>query len=102
MKALNIVGAVAGAIFRLVAAVAVVYVIYRGVGICYDYGVYYLTALVSLLGPAARVSAIVKNPKPVRVNIMPQSPEYGKEFSYPNESQVAAVLELKTVGVVKG
>lgn len=38
MKALNIVEAVAGAIFRLVAAVAVVYVIYRGVGICYDYG----------------------------------------------------------------
>lgn len=67
-----------------------------GGGICYDYGVYYLTALVSLLGPAARVSAIVKNPKPVRVNIMPQSPEYGKEFSYPNESQVAAVLELES------
>lgn len=38
MKALNIVGAVAGAIFRVVAAVAVVYVIYRGAGICYDYG----------------------------------------------------------------
>lgn len=38
MKALNVAGAVAGAIFRLVAAVAVVYVIYRGAGICYDYG----------------------------------------------------------------
>lgn len=38
MKALSIVGAVAGAIFRLVAAVAIVYVIYQGAGICYDYG----------------------------------------------------------------
>lgn len=66
-----------------------------GGGICYDYGVYYLTALVSLLGPVNRVSAIVKNPKPVRVNVLPQSPEYGKEFSYPNESQVAAVMELE-------
>lgn len=66
-----------------------------GGGICYDYGVYYLTALVSLLGPAARVSAIVKNLKPVRVNILPGSPEYGKEFSYANESQVTAVLELE-------
>ncbi|MCM1134259.1 MAG: Gfo/Idh/MocA family oxidoreductase [Clostridium sp.] len=66
-----------------------------GGGICYDYGVYYLTALVSLLGPAARVSAVVKNLKPVRVNVLPQSPEYGKEFSYPNESQVTAVLELE-------
>lgn len=67
-----------------------------GGGICYDYGVYYLTALVSLLGPAARVAAVVKNPKPVRVNVLPNSPEYGKEFSYPNESQVTAVLEMES------
>ena len=66
-----------------------------GGGICYDYGVYYLTALVSLLGPAARVAAVVKNPNPVRVNVAPGSPEYGKEFSYPNESRVTAVLELE-------
>lgn len=38
MKVLNIIGAVAGAIFRLVAAIAVVYLIYQGAGICYDYG----------------------------------------------------------------
>lgn len=66
-----------------------------GGGICYDYGVYYLTALVSLLGPVKRVAASVRNRKPVRVNVLPQSPEYGKEFSYPNESQVCAVVELE-------
>ena len=38
MKAINIIGAAAGAIFRVVAAIAIVYVIYQGVGICYDYG----------------------------------------------------------------
>lgn len=38
MKAMNIIGAVAGAIFRVVAAVAVVYLIYQGAIICYDYG----------------------------------------------------------------
>lgn len=38
MKVLNVVGAVAGAIFRLVVAIAVVYVIYQGAEICYDYG----------------------------------------------------------------
>ncbi|HBA50254.1 MAG TPA: aminodeoxychorismate lyase [Lachnospiraceae bacterium] len=38
MKALNIAGAVAGAIFRLAVAIAVVYFIYQGAGICYDYG----------------------------------------------------------------
>ncbi len=66
-----------------------------GGGICYDYGVYYLTTLVSLLGPVKRVSAAVRNRKPVRVNVLPQSPEYGKEFSYPNESQVFAVIEME-------
>lgn len=38
MKAWSVVAAVGGAILRVVAAVAVVYVIYRGAGICYDYG----------------------------------------------------------------
>ena len=38
MKVTSIIAAVAGAIFRVVAAVAVVYVIYRGAGMCYDYG----------------------------------------------------------------
>ena len=38
MKVLNIISAVAGAIFRLVTAIVVVYVIYQGAGICYDYG----------------------------------------------------------------
>ena len=38
MKAINIIGAAVGAIFRVVAAIAIVYVIYQGVGICYYYG----------------------------------------------------------------
>ncbi len=38
MKTWNIIGAVAGAIFRVVAAVAAVYIIYRGALLCYDYG----------------------------------------------------------------
>ena len=66
-----------------------------GGGICYDYGVYYLTALVSLLGPMARVSAMVGNRKPVRVNPIKESPDFGKEFEYDNESYVSAILETK-------
>lgn len=38
MKVVNIIGAVAGAIFRLAVAIAAVYLIYQGAGICYDYG----------------------------------------------------------------
>lgn len=38
MKAWNIVGAVVGAIFRAAISIALVYLIYRGAIICYDYG----------------------------------------------------------------
>ena len=66
-----------------------------GAGILYDYGVYYLTALVSLLGPVARVGGIVGRPYPTHRNIMPMSPDFGKIMDTPNESQVSAVLQLK-------
>lgn len=67
-----------------------------GGGITYDYGVYYLTALISLLGPAERVCAKVKNRKTVRINECSKSPEYGQEFVYTNESQVTAILEMES------
>lgn len=38
MKAVNIIGVVSGAIFRVVAVVGIVYVIGKGAAICYDYG----------------------------------------------------------------
>lgn len=66
-----------------------------GGGICYDYGVYYLTALVSLLGPVQRVSAIVKNRSEKRKNTAPGTPGYGQEYEYLNESQVTAAMELE-------
>ncbi len=65
-------------------------------GICYDYGVYYLTALVSLLGPMQEVFGVVKNRSRVRVNSLPQSPEFGQEYIYDNESQTDAVLTTES------
>ena len=67
-----------------------------GGGICYDYGVYYLTALCSLLGPMEKVYAQVGNHSRVRTNVFPDSPEFGKEYIYDNESQVNAVLTTKS------
>lgn len=67
-----------------------------GGGICFDYGVYYLTALVSLLGPIDKVFAIAKNRKKTRINIYPESPEYGKPFIYDNESQITAVIQMES------
>lgn len=59
MKVMNIVSAVAGAIFRLSAAVAVVYVIYRGAGICYDYGYRIFTEPAVSAGEGRPVSVTV-------------------------------------------
>lgn len=70
-----------------------------GGGIGYDYGVYYLTALVSLLGPMEKVYAQVGNLQPVRKNVIPSSPEFGQDYAYDNEAQINAVLTAKS-GVV--
>ena len=66
-----------------------------GAGILYDYGVYYLTALVSLLGPIMRVGGIIGTPYPRHVNIVPETPDFGMDMDTPNESQVSAVLQLQ-------
>ena len=67
-----------------------------GGGICHDYGVYFLTALVRLLGSMDSVAAVVENRKPVRHNVVPTSPDFGKPFDSPNESQVSAILRTKS------
>lgn len=67
-----------------------------GAGICYDYAVYYVTALVSLLGPVDQVAAMVRAPYKTHVNILPQSPEYGQVMDTPNESEVSAILRMES------
>lgn len=68
----------------------------EGGGFCYDYSVYYLTALVNLLGPAATVYGETEVYKPVRVNCFERSPDFGKEFASPNESIGTAVIRLES------
>ncbi len=70
-----------------------------GGGACYNYAVYYITCLVSLLGPVAKVASLCEVPFPRRVNIFPQSPNFGKEMDTPNESQVYSLLKLRS-GVI--
>ena len=70
-----------------------------GGGIGFDYGVYYLTALVSILGPVKCVQALVRNLRPRRTNLVEGHPDFGREFDSPNEDQVMAVLEFEN-GVV--
>lgn len=70
-----------------------------GAGVLRDYQVYYITALIALLGPAKRVGAFVRTPYPKRMNRIPGTDGYGEEIDTPNESVVAAILEMES-GVV--
>lgn len=67
-----------------------------GGGVILDYSVYYLTMLVNLLGPVARVSCNIKAPYPTHVNKFELSPHFGETFDSPNESQFYSVLELES------
>lgn len=68
----------------------------EGGGFCFDYSVYYLTALVNLLGPASSIYGEAEVYKPVRVNCFERSPDYGKEYASPNESIGTAVIRLES------
>ena len=67
-----------------------------GGGICYDLGVYYLTALVNLLGPIREVCAVVENRKPIRIGCVEDGADFGQPYEYNNEAQVCAILRTES------
>lgn len=67
-----------------------------GGGFAYDYGVYYLTALVSLLGPVDSLFSVVKNKAAVRINCAEMSPDFGKPYPYENESQIYSLVNMES------
>ena len=70
-----------------------------GAGALRDYLVYYLTALVSVLGPVKSVYAVLKTPYPKRMNNVPDTKGFKEEIETPNEAVIAAVLEMEN-GIV--
>lgn len=70
-----------------------------GSGVLRDYEVYYITALVSILGPAKRTAAFVRTPYKTRENNTPGTKYYGQVVETPNETVVAATIELEN-GIV--
>ena len=65
-------------------------------GVGYDYAVYHLTALVSLLGPVKQVAASVRAPYPTHIDKNPACDTFGKPIPTPNESEIMAILKLKS------
>lgn len=67
-----------------------------GGGFAYDYGVYYLTALVALLGPVDNLFSVVKNKAVNRFHSVPGHPDFGTPYTYENESQIYALVNLES------
>lgn len=65
----------------------------------FDMGPYFLTGLVSLLGPVRRVAGSAGNLRPGITVINPQSPRYGETVPLPAPTNVAATLDLHS-GVI--
>jgi predicted dehydrogenase len=66
----------------------------EGAGPLFDIGPYYLTALVQLFGPVARVSAVASKAKPVRV--IGSGPRAGESFDVTVPTHVAALFEFES------
>ena len=63
-----------------------------GAGPLWDVGIYYLTALVSLLGPVGRVTAFGRRLLPARV--IGSGPRAGETFSVGTDTYVTCILEF--------
>jgi predicted dehydrogenase len=66
----------------------------EGAGPLFDIGPYYLTALVQMFGPVARVSAVASKAKPVRV--IGSGPRAGETFDVTVPTHVAALYEFES------
>lgn len=59
-----------------------------GGGIGLDVGVYYITAMLSLLGPVKDVSGFVTTIRPERTHFIPNQPNFGEKFTLQAENLV--------------
>lgn len=66
-----------------------------GGGIGFDVGIYYLTALLSILGPVKEASGFTDNTCPERTIENPASSDFGKTFRVENENVMVATLKFQ-------
>ena len=61
-------------------------------GIGYDFGIYLVTQMVALLGPAVQVSGLVRTHKAHRVHRDIRHPDFGQTYAAANEDLVSASI----------
>ena len=67
-----------------------------GGGIAYDFGVYALTALFSILGPATEVCGFMQTNRPVREYTLPMFPQYRQRYIIENENMMVAAVRMQS------
>ena len=68
-------------------------------GIGYDIGIYYITALLSLLGSAAEVVGKTITSRPIRTRMLPKSGEIADTYTILNENIMTAIVIMKNGAV---
>lgn len=68
----------------------------RGGGIGFDVGIYYITALVSILGPVQKVNGFLKFAGEERAIEMPDHPRFGMRYNVESETILAGTLQFRS------
>ena len=63
-------------------------------GVAYDFGIYLITQMVSLLGPAKEVCGILATQVSERVHQNVANPDFGNGYTFQNEDMAAAVIRF--------
>lgn len=71
----------------------------NGGGIGLDVGIYYTTALLSILGKVNRVCGITATHQPLRTHFFVSHEDFGQEYRYESESLLCGVLQFKSGAV---
>ena len=67
-----------------------------GAGIGFDFGIYFLTTLLYILGPVTEVSGRMKTRNPIRTYQMEGSKHFGETYEVQNENIMTGLLEFKS------
>ena len=69
-------------------------VVEPGAGAGFDQGIYYLTAMLSILGPVKKEAGTVRTNEPKRTFDRPESRFYGQSYEIRNENVMTGVLDF--------
>ena len=67
----------------------------EGGGMGFDVGIYYVTALLSILGPVKRVNGFLKYSDRPGTFELPNEPRYGEQYSIDSETILAGTLQFE-------